>query len=360
MDVQSSLEQLVIRDGVLYVPAWEWNSQESSLMGHHVQTQVWDAIPLPGNEQIAPEFTVLFDNGWVISLALLFSDAPAPGAWTSGLVGASVYVGERRVITAPSSFQPLPFMPPSQFIPVIQEVAARPRWSPNPVQAEVQTMQKNAPESAGVKIEPGRGVYDANRAAALAGVPRSTLHYWARKGFYTPSISPEPRTRLWSWADLLALRAIDWFRKGKGDTAKVGMRKIREALDELVKEGASREELYRLIAVSSGGELFLTFGDKEIRARADRQGVLPDILPLVRPYQMAPDLLEPRPLLRIIPGKLHGEPHILNTRIQSATVNDLYASGYGLGAIREMYPDATLEALEEAIDFERSLLREAA
>jgi hypothetical protein len=42
----------------------------------------------------------------------------------------------------------------------------------------------------------GRGVYDADRAAALAGVPKSTLHYWARKGYYLPSIAPEPRTRL--------------------------------------------------------------------------------------------------------------------------------------------------------------------
>ena len=58
-------------------------------------------------------------------------------------------------------------------------------------------------------MEPGRGVYDTRRAAALSGVPISTLHYWARTRLYTPSISPGPRTHLWSWADLLVLRAID-------------------------------------------------------------------------------------------------------------------------------------------------------
>src|SRR5688572_30799038 len=37
---------------------------------------------------------------------------------------------------------------------------------------------------------------------------------------------------------------------------------------------------------------------------------------LVSPYLgQGPDLLDPRPLLRIIPGKLHGEPHVVDTRI---------------------------------------------
>src|SRR5437870_13679998 len=35
-------------------------------------------------------------------------------------------------------------------------------------------------------LEVGRGVYEAHRAAALAGVPVSTLHYWARHRIYTP------------------------------------------------------------------------------------------------------------------------------------------------------------------------------
>lgn len=68
-------------------------------------------------------------------------------------------------------------------------------------------------EALPLDLEPGRGVYDAARAAALAGVPKTTLHYWARTGLYPPSISPGPRVRLWSWADLLALRAIDWLRR---------------------------------------------------------------------------------------------------------------------------------------------------
>lgn len=210
------------------------------------------------------------------------------------------------------------------------------------------------------RYEPGRGVYDAQRASALAGVPRTTLHYWARNGLYIPSISPEPHTRLWSWSDLLALRAIDWFRKGKGSGRKVSIPQIRKALQELVESGISREELYHVVAVSGSGDLFFTLDTIDVRARPGRQGALSNILHLVRPYEVAPDLLEPRPLLRIIPGKLHGEPHLLDTRIPSATIYALYKMGYSVDKIQEMYPEALTDALEDAIDFERSLQREHA
>jgi DNA-binding transcriptional MerR regulator len=53
------------------------------------------------------------------------------------------------------------------------------------------------------------GAYTADRAAALSGVPRSTVHYWASHDILTPSVSSQ-RVKLWSFADLLALRVIYW------------------------------------------------------------------------------------------------------------------------------------------------------
>jgi uncharacterized protein (DUF433 family)/DNA-binding transcriptional MerR regulator len=205
-------------------------------------------------------------------------------------------------------------------------------------------------------LEPGRGVYDTPRAAALSGVPASTIHYWARTQLYTPSIAPGPRTRLWSWADLLALRAIDWFRKGDDARAKAGVPAIRQALKQLEHVGYSREDLSHILAVSGAdGKLYLRLPGRDVRARPGGQQTLPDVLNLVAPYKGAPDLLRPRPLLRIIPGKLHGEPHIVDTRIPSLTVSALDRAGYDLAQIRAMYPDASPEALGEAIEFERSL-----
>ena len=178
-------------------------------------------------------------------------------------------------------------------------------------------------------MEIGRGVYDTRRAAALAGVPVSTLHYWARTGLITPSVCPEPHVRLWSWADLLALRAIDFFRKAKG------------------KGEPNRD-------------LFLLAGGDAIRADHSAQAALPGVLALVRPYGRGPDLLEPRPRLRIIPGKLHGEPHLPNTRIPSAAVYALHEAGYASVVIRRIYPEASPESIADAIELERSLTDRAA
>ena len=211
-------------------------------------------------------------------------------------------------------------------------------------------------------VEVGRGVYDAPRAAALSGVPQSTLHYWARTDLYRPSISPHPRVRLWSWADLLALRAIDWLRRVKGDAQpqKTSMHRIRQALQELDRQGLPRERLQELVLVSPGGELFFKGDRRAVRATPGLQAGWPDMLDLVAPYYNGPDLLEPRPHLRIIPGKLHGEPHLLGTRITSATVYTLHKGGYGTEQIRAMYPEAAPHALRQAIDLEQSLIGQAA
>jgi uncharacterized protein (DUF433 family)/DNA-binding transcriptional MerR regulator len=208
------------------------------------------------------------------------------------------------------------------------------------------------------RIEPGRGVYDAGRAAALAGVPRSTLHFWAREGIYRPSVAPGPRVRLWSWGDLLALRAVDWFRPVKGEGAPLGvsMRLIRQALAELDEQGIARDRLHEVLVVSHAGDLYFQLpGAPPVHAAPGRQAAMVEVLRPVRPYHGAPDLLEPRPLLRILPGKLHGEPHLLGTRITSVTVYALHAAGYTRAQIRTMYPEAQPEGLDQAVELEESL-----
>src|SRR5437867_13140072 len=58
--------------------------------------------------------------------------------------------------------------------------------------------------------------YTADRAAVLAGIPLSTLHYWARKEIWIPSVS-SVKVKRWSYSNLLALRLIDWLRRDKPD-----------------------------------------------------------------------------------------------------------------------------------------------
>jgi DNA-binding transcriptional MerR regulator len=60
------------------------------------------------------------------------------------------------------------------------------------------------------------GAYTVERAAALSGVPRSTVHYWARNGHLLPSVSEAPR--LYSFTDLLALRVLYWLPAAEART----------------------------------------------------------------------------------------------------------------------------------------------
>src|SRR3712207_2860366 len=81
------------------------------------------------------------------------------------------------------------------------------------------------------------GAYTADRAAALSGVPRSTIHWWARQEVLVPSVSAS-RVKLWSFADLMALRTIYWLRRRKTtelgvDIPATSMAAIRQALESL-------------------------------------------------------------------------------------------------------------------------------
>ncbi|HEX7599104.1 MAG TPA: hypothetical protein VF518_12885, partial [Polyangia bacterium] len=86
------------------------------------------------------------------------------------------------------------------------------------------------------------GAYTAERAAALSGVPKSTIHWWARNEILIPSVSAE-KVKLWSYADLMGLRVIYWLRQHKTtdvgtDVPPTSMPAVRQALDELHKLGA--------------------------------------------------------------------------------------------------------------------------
>ena len=210
-----------------------------------------------------------------------------------------------------------------------------------------------------MQIEPGRGVYDARRAAALAGVSMSALHRWAREGTYAPSVGSTGCPRLWSWADLLALRALDWLRRRDGEDVVHGhARHVRAALEAIGARRLSRSQAHSLALLAQDGILHIDhISSPWPRAEhAGKDAQAATVLPLVALYRSrGPDLLVPRPHLRIVPGKLHGEPHVVDTRIPSATLHALYRAGYATDQIAEMFPEAAGEPLAEALDLEASL-----
>ena len=210
-----------------------------------------------------------------------------------------------------------------------------------------------------------RGAYTAERAAGLSGVPKSTVHHWARKEWLIPSVSPI-KIKLWSYTDLMGLRAMYWLRHPKptpdGDEIPpTPMSVVREAL-----------------AVLDEIDLDLWEEDRGFMVRVDRSGAVhvgpvDDSMPigqqlplenldLIEPFESesgirGPDLVAPRPQLRIVPGKLAGAPHLLRTRLETEALASIARRGIEKENVYQLYPSFDREAIDQALDLETQLAK---
>jgi uncharacterized protein (DUF433 family) len=217
-------------------------------------------------------------------------------------------------------------------------------------------------------VEAFDGCYEAGRAAALAGVPLSTVYHWARKEVVVPSVSPV-KEKLWSYADLMALRIIHWLRHPKGDTASLAaspMSEVRRALKTLEERDLDLwrggAELRSPLRVDRAGRIFIvdSEGVTDMRGASLIEGVLDLLGPFDAGATSGPDLRRPREHLRIVPGKCAGEPHLAGSRLTTIELGALAARGFDLEAIVRLYPDEERDAIAEAIDLERQLVPLAA
>jgi uncharacterized protein (DUF433 family) len=85
-----------------------------------------------------------------------------------------------------------------------------------------------------------------------------------------------------------------------------------------------------------------------------------ELLNLLAPFPTAeglkgPDLVRPKPELRIVPGKLSGSPHIVNTRIETTAVAALARDGRDVDGILSLYPFLTAVQVDQAIELEQEL-----
>ena len=217
-----------------------------------------------------------------------------------------------------------------------------------------------------MKLSEWRGVYTADRAAGLSGVPKSTVHYWARKEILVPSVSAE-RVKLWSYADLMGLRTIYWMRQPKRasdgrDVPRTAMKAVLRALSELrdldlslwTENGAPR------VAVDRGGHVWLRTEPGAVQRLDGQRPLDAEWLDLIEPFSTSegtkgPDLQAPKPHLRIVPGKLSGSPHIVRTRIETIAIAALRHRGFDHEEIHQLYPVVAPVAIAEAIELELQL-----
>jgi uncharacterized protein (DUF433 family)/DNA-binding transcriptional MerR regulator len=216
-----------------------------------------------------------------------------------------------------------------------------------------------------MKPVPFAAAYTADRAAALAGIPLSTLHYWAREGIWTPSVSPT-KVKRWSYADLLGLRLVDWLRQDKPEVRipRTPMAAIRRALSSVEAVGERlREHNLRVLVDRRGGIVLRAEEDTFIPLSSGLlQGLVDTEVDLVDSFESraglkAPNLVIPRPTLRIIPGKLSGEPHVVDTRIPTNILAGLARRGFSSEQLVELYPGLTLASIEDATALEEQLAR---
>jgi uncharacterized protein (DUF433 family) len=209
-----------------------------------------------------------------------------------------------------------------------------------------------------------KGVYTADRAAALSGVPRSTIHWWARNEILVPSVSSE-RVKLWSYADLMGLRVIYWLRQRKttdlgAQIPRTSMPAVRRALKDLHKLGAPiwQPDSEPALFVDGAGHIYV----RRPEGVLNLDGQLADeaLLDLIAPFETregtrGPDLIRPRPELRIVPGKLGGSPHVVGTRNETCAIAALAKDDFTVDGILSLYPYLTREQIEQAIDLEHQL-----
>lgn len=211
------------------------------------------------------------------------------------------------------------------------------------------------------------GAYKADRASALSGVPVSTVRYWAKHEILVPSVSPV-RVMYWSFSDLMGLRVIAWLRHDKKypsgvEVPSASMPAVRSALKQLSELDLSlwTEQTGPTVTVDRGGRIHIdTEPSAELPHRqrvisgADETFALSSEFSLLQGVK-GPDLHKPRPSLRIVPGKLGGSPHIVDTRLESQALGSLAEHGVPRDRIYRLYPGVESEQIDEAIDLEQQL-----
>lgn len=213
-----------------------------------------------------------------------------------------------------------------------------------------------------------RGAYPADRAAALSGVPLSTVHWWARNDVLVPSISPQ-RVKLWSYSNLMGLRIIYWLRQTKeapngAVVPRTAMPAVRRALRQIEELDLRlwSEDAGPGVRVDRGGNVIVSATPDAEAAHRQRalSAAEDDLLSVTDPFvtyegSRGPDLHSPRPRLRIVPGKLGGSPHVAHTRLESQALGALEAGGLGTAKIYRLYPNVESQAIDDALDLERQL-----
>ena len=207
-----------------------------------------------------------------------------------------------------------------------------------------------------------RGRYSAGRASQLSAVPERTLYDWAKTEILVPDWNLAT-PRAWSYRDIVYIRLLAWLRSKDMPRAEASIRVV---------------DLRALLAnaeidpkVRSDGTIMLV-GDEAVDRMTGQQAFdgiaeLLDIFHVAEPIDgvsrgelWGPSLVRPSRHTYISPWVMGGDPCLTDSRIPSASIYALSAERrLDPAQIAALYPDTTVEQIEDALALETRLRRAA-
>lgn len=210
----------------------------------------------------------------------------------------------------------------------------------------------------GLRMPMGRYTYE--RASQLSGVPKRTVHHWARTEAWVPDFVDDSPME-WSYRDLVFLRLFAWLRSKRMPLAQVTtrVRFIRTVLEDTDED---------IFTVRSDGQAVLL--QAELVDRLTGQQAMGIAAAYMSLFDMAepledvggnarmwgPDLVLPTQETSILATVMSGDPCVRHTRIATSTIHALKTVRHlDTTAIAQLYPGLNKSAVEDAIRLESRL-----
>ncbi len=204
--------------------------------------------------------------------------------------------------------------------------------------------------------------FTADVASRLTGLSQEKLRRWDNDGFYTPAYANpnrrSPHSRIYSFADLVALRTIA--RINELGVPITSLKKVDEFLKQLPDTSWANTRFY-----VAGEDVFFRHDDAMIALRPLGQRAIHDIIsvdlqPIADDTRERVERLDERSPAQIghiardryIMG---GQPVISGTRVPTATIVDFVQRGYTDEQIIQNFPRLVPEDIRAAIAEEARL-----
>ncbi|GAA3922956.1 DUF433 domain-containing protein [Microbacterium invictum] len=191
--------------------------------------------------------------------------------------------------------------------------------------------------------------------SVLSGASVRQLGHWRKTELLVPEVNSASRPILYSFRDILALRAVVKLRQDQS------LQKIRKAFATLPHLDLT-EHPAQYALVNEGSTIALVRDDGSEIDLVTRPGhailvTLPDIMNSFETHRGAVvDLRRPREHLRVREQWLGGWPTIEGTRVPYDTIAELLSDGtIEPSDVGHYYPGVTAAAARDALDFARSV-----